>query len=82
MNSNLEKLYQLINALKLSTQETAAIKANIQSCLNEQVERAVNALTTVHNENELTESDVVWIDLDDATNAVKKAMLPQSELKL
>lgn len=55
----------------LSKQVVENVMSLVDSCLKTEVEACVDALAHVQNENELTESDVVWIELENAQNALK-----------
>lgn len=75
MSENLKALYRQINNLNISSSEAELLKSSISNCIESQVEECAKALESVHNENEMTDSEVVWIDLDDSQEAVRKATI-------
>jgi hypothetical protein len=78
MSEKLNELYEQIENLKIPKEDIESIKSNISQCISLQVEECAKALSSVYNENEMTESEVVWIEFDDSQEAVRQAIFMNS----
>jgi hypothetical protein len=78
MLQKLSELYRQIENLKIPKEDIESIKSNISHCLSLQVEECAKSLSGVYDENEMTESKVVWIEFDDSQEAVRQAIFTNS----
>lgn len=49
-----------------------AIENLVNTCLNAQIDACISALSNVDNENELTDSDVIWLEIENVQNELQK----------
>ncbi|MGD1524252.1 hypothetical protein [Vibrio owensii] len=73
MIPELKSIQDEVNGLDVPQTVKDSLKAKLYKCLEAQTKHCSEALNSVHNENELTDSDVVWIELEDSKEAVQKA---------
>jgi len=74
MSGKIKDIYRQIDNLNIPASEAVLLKSSINECIESQVEECAKALEDVYDENEMTLSDVVWIELDDSQEAVRKAI--------
>lgn len=75
MNDKLAKAKQaLIDKVSEGATEDdkTEIENLVNTCLNAQVDACISALSNVDNENELTDSDVIWLEKENIEDELKK----------
>ena len=66
-------LYLLDKVFEGATEnDKMAIENLVNTCLNAQVDACISALSNVDNENELTDSDVIWLEKENIEDELKK----------
>lgn len=75
MNEKLSKAKQTLldKVFEGATEnDKMAIENLVNTCLNAQVDACISALSNVDNENELTDSDVIWLEKENIEDELKK----------